>query len=435
MKKIAVVMFDAGHIGGVLPYNLDLTHGLREAGYSADLIFAVPKEGRTEKNGVKAGLGMQIRISKSGGRLFSDEAVPYLGKKNSGLLREKLQEYDGVIVSKVPSFNHGRNTDKDWLKALRHKKPMVCIVHDTLWRRSYPWILSLREDLQYYVTVHPAAFESAKTIPGKICCIVNPFDISESEKNYDKDWNALASTSFFRQWKHNEDGIRAVPFMDPVHLYQTGAGIELAYMRAELKSKDEYGGGSYGNYRRKILQYCWKEGDKSFVERWEGEKIFDVARETGRFHYLGVVSPEKLKELKINCGGSVDWSYHEWGEYFNRITVEAMIYHSIPFARPMGIAGNKEGRGKVFGPENVVMIGEDLSPKKIGQLISSTLQDRSLRKEIVQRNLKKLFMFDRKEVAFQIVRALKGKKDIGLLDPITGKANKKVKEYLREFES
>jgi len=433
MKKIAVVMFDAGHIGGVLPYNLDLTYGLREAGYEADLIFAVPKEQPDKAHGAKAGLGLRIHISKSGGRLFSENAIPYIGKKNSGELKEKLQEYDGVVLSKVPSWKRGHNDDQDWLKALQHGKPMVCIVHDTLWLRSYPWILSLRDKITYYVAVHPAAFSMAKLIPGRICCIVNPFDISKSQKTYEKDWNALASTAFFRQWKHNEDGIRAVPYMKPVHLFQTGAGIELSYMRAELKSKDKYSGSSYANYRKKIMQYRWKKSDYSYREKWDGKRIFDVAKKTGRFHYMGVVPPEELYNLKAGCGGSVDWSYHSWGEYFNRVTVEAMIYHCLPFARPTGIAGNETGEGLVFGPENVVLIREGLSPKKTGELIVSSMHDKALRKEMITRNLKKIEMFDRKVVAEQIVRALKGKEKVGLLETMTGKSNKKVRSYMEDF--
>lgn len=445
MKKIALLVFDIeNNLGGILGYIQNLCSGLEENGCRVRIIYATWRDKRISRQTRVAvvkdiGQGLIIRMRKDRIHLLSDDShtYPYRGKL-AGRLKEELQEYDGVIlVSSVPSVgdrHHRKNLD--WVEVLEHGRPMIGIVHDCHWVRYSPRILKVRDRFTSLVAVHPAAYSSLSNYPGRSVCIVNPFDISPVKKRYEKrnDWICL--TSWFKRWKHVDDGVRTAPYLAPVHLFAVGGGIEYHYMTATLKSREDYGGRYYDTYKAKIVGYQWKGGDPDFRGRWHGRNIFEVARNSGNFTYLGFKVGEALEEVQARCLGIVDFSYHyKWGEHFNRVIVEGMIRHCVPFARPYGISDNDEGKGLVFGPDSVVMIPEDASPKAVAEIIKSTLRDESLCRSIVRKNFEKLLQFDRKVVARNMLKLLQGRTDVGLLPIQFGRPDKKAMEALKEYSA
>lgn len=437
MKKIAIVLFEVvNEFGGILNHTVNLAHGLRENGCRVDIFYPLWRERvtvrKTSGKLIDAGLGLQVRISEKGDRgvLTADEdtAIAYKGWEQAEALREQLSEYDGVIVEMVPSFgDQKRRKDSDWLRVLSHGRPMVNLVHDSHWIRFYPWILKLQDRITALSAVHPAAFHSATNWPGRVACVVNPFDISQRKVSVEKNWDWLCVTSFFKRWKHVDDGVRAVPYLKPLHLWCMGGGIEYYNMKAEMQTSRNYRGTYYESYKNKLLRYIWKENDPSFKEKWFGKKIWDVALDSGHFHYMGMRVGKTVDSLQEHCGGLIDFSYQKkWGEHFNRVIVEAMLHRCIPFARPYGISDNAEGKGVVFGPDNVVLIPEEASPKRTAEIIKSAMRDETLREELIARNLKDIRLFDRRVVALQFLQLLQGNLNVGLFGVVQGQPDKEV---------
>ena len=161
-----------------------------------------------------------------------------------------------------------------------------------------------------------------------------------------------------------------------------------------------------------------------------------MAEAEGNFHYVGFKLGRAIEKLQETSGGLADFSYHySWGEHFNRVLIEAMLVRSLPFARPFGISDNKRGEGRVFGSENAVLIPEEASPRLTGEIIRDAMQDKVLQREIIERNLKKLEMFDRATVAKNYIRLLKGKDNVGLFGVTEGYPDEKVRKYLEQFDA
>jgi hypothetical protein len=447
MKRIAILMFQVhNNLGGILPSTINLCAGLEEAGYEPRVFHAewrehiTGMEGRIERtNG--AGYGLRHWISGDRAHLVGDSkhAHPYKGKKAANELKERLSEYDGVILAtSIPSYvAKGMKGNKDWKTVLKHGKPMIGIVRDCHWLRLSPHILPMRHRFLALAGVHPAAYYSLKNFPGRIACQVNPFDISKADEDYEKDWEKVCVTSWFKKWKRMDDGIRAAPFMKPIHLYIAGGGLELSYMLAE-KTEEEYTGRNWEGYHRKVMNYRWKPEDSSYRRNhgWKNKSIFRVAEQEGNFHYVGFKLGRSIEKLQESSGGLVDFSYHyKWGEHFNRVLIEAMLVKSIPFARPYGISDNEAGHGKIFDNTNVVLIPEDSSPKRTGEIIRDAMQDHTLRSGIVKNNLRKLEIFDRETVAKNYVRLLEGRQDIGLFGVTEGRADRKVISMMERFDA
>jgi hypothetical protein len=448
MKRIAIVLFEVkNNLGGILPFVRELYAGLSLIGVKPRIFHLEWKESLSstvlEKRTASAtdlGHGLLYRHQGNQIQLTSDEAhsFPYKGKA-AYPIQEMLAQYDGVILaSSVPSYGAKTSSgDHDWKIVLEHGKPMVGVVHDCHWLRLHPNLMQVRNLFTCLVGVHPAAYNSLKNFPGRISCQVNPFDISLAEKEHEKDWDRVCVTSWAKAWKHVDDAIRMAPYLNRAKLELASGGIEIYYMQATLKSKEEYQGKYYGTYSKKVSEHLWHRGDRSVKSDWIGKRIWDTALESKKMTFHGFLMGKKLEKLQSECGGLADFSYnYQWGEHFNRVVVEAMIHHSIPFARPFGISDNSAGKGIVFSDRNVVLIPEIASPRRTAEIIESSLKDHALRKALVSRNLAKLGTFDRRVVARHYLRLLNGDFDVmpeitqgetkGKLDSVSRKVWEKV---------
>lgn len=431
MKKIAVLLFEMrNNLGGILPSTINLCKGFEELGYQVTVFHAEWKGRIYSSRGPYKEVGYGLRVADQGDRvrLFADpaHACLYKGSKAAYELQERLSEHDAVILStSVPSMGSKEMRDNhDWPIVLRHGKPMISIVRDCHWDKLSLHILPYRHLFMAFMGVHPAAFKSLQTMPWKIGCQVNPHNIELHNRDYEKHWDEVCITSWFKAWKHIDDIVRAVPYMKPVELTISGGGIEHSYMLAARDNPDRTDKGE--SYYRKIEEYMWKKGDVDVKNSWKRKSIWGVAEESGNFSYQGFLLGKKLDRLQSRSGGLIDPSYHyKWGEHFNRTLIEAIIHHSIPFARPYGISDNRKGRGTIFGPENIVLIPEDASPRSVGEIIRSSMNDRQLRKDILAANAKKLKMFQRDKVAAEYIKILKGKSG-GIVEMSEGKLSEKI---------
>ena len=438
MKKIAILIFEVkNNLGGILPSTLNLCEGLKEIGCKPYIFHAEWKTRSFGGDGLKEiGHGLKVSVmADQRARIYANKEHTFLykGKKAANEVRERLSEFDAVIMStSIPSLGDKSMRDNDdWKTVLKHGKPMLSIVRDCHWDKYSLHILPYRHLFTAFMGVHPAAYESLKTMPWKIGCQVNPFDISIAQRDHEKDWGKVCITSWFKKWKHIDDIIRASPYIKPIELIVCGGGIERDYMLAAKNNPNSDGKGR--GYELKVAYYSWKKDDPSVKKSWIGKSIWGVAEEHGNFYYSGFMLSKQLSALQSECGGLIDPSYHyEWGEHFNRVMIEAMLHKSIPFVRPFGISDNKNGDGKVFTPENAVMIPEDASPKEIGEIVRDTMLDKSLKRDILRANEKKLKMFDRKVVAQEYIDVLKGKSG-GLFGIHEGRLDERVKARMDKF--
>jgi hypothetical protein len=435
VKKIAILIFEiTNNLGGILPSTINTCKGLEEAGYEPTVFHAEWKTrvyARPEGTFREVGYGLRTDRAYDRARMFADPTHTWLykGRSPSLALREALSGYDGVILSNsIPSLVAKKMRDnRDWQTVLQHGKPMIAMVRDCHWSLLALHILPFRHLFQAFVGVHPAAFESLKTMPWKIACQVNPHDISLYKRVYEKNWDEVCITSWFKAWKHIDDIIRAVPFFKNMRLRVAGGGIEYNYMKAAMTNPDGHGKGAL--FKKKTDFYSWKEGDRSVREEWIGKSIWEVAEKSKKFRYEGFLLGRPLDNIQSNCGGLIDPSYHyKWGEHFNRVMIEAILHRSLPFVRPYGISDNAEGQGRIFGPDNAVMLPEKASPKRLAEIICSSMKDVSLRKGILKANKHKLAMFDRKRVAKEYIKLLEGRREGGLFGIQEGKLDEKTFE-------
>jgi len=442
MKRIAVLLFEVfNNLGGILPSTYHTCKGLEEAGYEPFIFHAEWKDRKYDRpEGSYKNVGFGLRTSTSKGleriRMFASPKHTFLyrGRSCARDLRDALSEYDGVILSSsIPSIAAKKmGGNNDWKIVLQHGKPMIGMVRDCHWSRLSPHIFPYRHLFQAFVGVHPAAFNSLKNMPWKIACQPNPHDTSLYGREYEKNWEEVCITSWFKQWKHIDDALRAVPYMKPIRLRIAGGGIEHSYMEAAKKNPDRPREdfnleSTYRSWQNKMRFYSWKENDKSVRDKWIGKSIWEVAERSGNFTYEGfLLQGRQLDDLQSECGGLFDPSYHyDWGEHFNRTMIEAILHHSIPFMRPYGISDNAEGQGKIFGPDNAVMIPETASPKRIGEIIRSSMNDRKLKRDLKAANAEKVQMFNRTYVARQYIKLLEGK-EAGLFGIQEGKLDEKT---------
>jgi glycosyltransferase involved in cell wall biosynthesis len=427
MKHIALLIFQVmNNLGGIVSSVDQLKKGLEENGCDVDVIWAEWRDSTrksfepTRGNNIKripTDWGLILHVgSDSSARALGGPSIShaYKGEENAQNLRDKLSEYDGVIcAASLPSSGSKKlRGNNDWMTVLKHGKPMVFVVRDCHWIRYNPHFVHVADLFQTAIGVHPAAFYSIMNMPVRVACVVNPFDISKAEnppERKEMDW--VCSAAYFKAWKHMEDGLRAAPFLHPVHLFYMGGGIEKCYMIAKPKRREEYTGSNYDGYMHSIMQYWWSKKDKDFRPKFANKSVWTAAEDSGNFTFMGFQYGKKLDEIERLCGGIVDFSWHkEWGEHFNRVTIDGMIHRCVPFVRPLGISDNKQGKGEIIGPDNVVLIPESASPKRIADIIKTSLKDDRLVKEITSRNLDFIQKFDRKRVARQYLKLLSGER-------------------------
>lgn len=443
-KRIVIVLFQIeSEFGGILNHIRNLAKGIEENGCEVKVLYCVYKALRDGKSAEldNIDIGLQVRITGKGtqGKLHAtpDSLRSYRTPYDQRKLMEELATYDGVIIGWIPTTGEAKYWNTDWIDVLKHNKPMVYIVHDCHWLRYGKWAVSLRDRINCAIGVHPAAFYSLQNWPGRYACVLNPFDVSPALKDYpEKEEHWLCNTTFFKKWKHNDDGIRAAPFLRKVHLFESGGGIELRNMVADLKTQADYTGMYYDSYKHKLKQYWWKKGDVDVRKDWINNKIWDVACGSPNFHYLGLRKNTDIPKIQAACGASVEFAYHKkWGEHFNRAIIEGMIHHCLPFARPYGISDNANGIGHVFGPDNVILIPESAGPKRIAEIIEDGMTDKSLRKEMIKRNVTRVTsMFDRVNIGKHYLQLLFNETDdVGLFGVHEGEPDADVEKALLRF--
>lgn len=411
--KILVAMHVFNNFGGILNHNEDLIAGLKELGH--DVTFAYLKTTAKPSYGdvLSSGLGEGYQLGAGTGLPVHQGLgyiSPYYSIKNDESIAKFVKDankHDIVIWQSIFGFKQSA-TERDvrWKKMITDvKAKQIVVVHDGNLRKLYSWIHKFSEHFTGLACVHPAAMNQAAFMEVPRNMILNPQDLDYDydQPMFKKRTNTILAPQTFKRWKHVDDLVAAVPYIEGKVLV-AGDGMERAYMASEDKCKPEY--------------YCTKELDPEAPEDRLNKRIWQNALDRG-MEYLGFITPDRRDEILNTSKFLLDpsWSL-TYGEHFNRSIVDAMRIGTVPIARNYGISDNERGIGTLFRPDvNYLMIPHDVKPKQFGDMVNGFFEIGSKKyMDIVFKNLQDIKHFDRKKVAQQFINLAQGKKDSGFFE-------------------
>lgn len=392
--KILISMFDLSNMGGIINHTENLLAAFKELGHEVDmckLVWRNSAVGTRTTTPEQYIPGELYPINQERGWIFPDgKRIPYKGAANIKLWKQYASKFDLIIwETPIPTKQKANIGNIDWLDIYDVPVKQIVIIHDGNFL-LYPHLYEIRKHITGLVCVHPCAYHSAKiSIPKAM--IFNPFDVPgefdwEPYKNRRK---GIVSVANFKGWKHVDDLIRAVPYIDEdISIIVAGGGIEQRYMTSKTKCKETY--------------------------KVDGVPIWDTALDMG-MKYLGFVHNQKRDKILKKYRTLVDtaWSkkYATVGGHFNRTTIEAALLGTIPVARNFGVSTNEEGIGEVLvANKHYIMIPYNSTPEEFGEIISyANNLPNKLVDSIWDNWMDLLGWFDRNFVAREFISLANGK--------------------------
>lgn len=397
LMEILICNHDVNNPGGIINATEDLILGFQELGHHVDMVDMVWTEqasGKTTRFPERYIQGVLYPINQEHGWLWPDgKRIPYKGKENIERWKEFASRFDVLVWQPpVPTMRKSNKGNLDWLELyeLPDDVRQIAIVHDAHFPKRYPYLWFVGPTLDGLVAVNFSAYHSLKIDIPKIAAMSPRYVPDEFEWiRWQDRRKGFLSVQIWKRWKHVDDIVRAVPWMDEdVAKVMAGEGIERYYMCSEDKCKDIY----------------YNE---------QGRRIWDVAEEHG-MEYLGTIHPDERDELLADLRTLIDpsWSksFAKYGGHHNRTVIEAIVQGAIPIARNLGIADNEEGESDLFHPgENYVMIPWDATPQEFAEIVNEANNMTSTEAARYQdAGLDMLDHFDRRVVAQQYLSVALG---------------------------
>lgn len=420
--KIFVVMHTFNNFGGIINHNEELCAGFKDLGHEVTFAYIKPTKNLYKESAEKLPEGFEIGVG-TGYPVHQGKGwlAPYYSLKNQESIRKFVEDannHDIVIWQSIFGFKNSETEEyTDWIPMIEEvNSKQVVIIHDGNLKKLYSWIYKFQHKFSGIACVHPSAFKSADFLTTPRNLILNPQNISQIKRpNFENKKRKLLSLQTFKRWKRVDDLISAIPYINGKVLV-AGDGIERNYMTSIDKCKPEY--------------YCTPEKDPSAKPEMINNRIWDNAKTFGDFDYIGFITGKERDSILETSMFLLDpsWSMN-YGEHFNRVIVDSMVTGTVPIARNFGVSDNEKGIGEIFKPnENYLMIPHDAKPKEFGDLINSFFSlSKEKYEEIVDNNIEKLNLFDRKNIAQQYIDLAMGK-DAGVYEKNSiGVENQKVK--------
>lgn len=431
--KIALVLYPINDLGGIINHVENLAFGLRELGHEVSLHILywqnTFKRGYSDDALIKSpgwvrGAFCAVHQQLGWNAFPWKQKLSYKGPENLKKTKEILSKYDLVIWEvPVPSKSKANIGNFDWTSLYSSCNKNIAVLHDgNLF--NIPWIFGIRKFFKGIACVHECSFNLGNNLDVPRSLILNPQDLTGIEElyTYPKRTPGFLSLQVFKSWKHVDDLIRAIPYINPsLKKYVAGGGIEQRYMVSKNKTKEKY--------------FCKTEYDPDLSTYFETSKvrIWERAVVYG-MEYLGFISSFKRDLFLGNVRTLVDssWSknYNQHGSHFNRVIVDAIRMGAIPIAVNLGMSRDESGEGLIFKPgKNYIMIPYGISPKEYGKIIEygSFLSDSEF-KYFLENNYEILRSFDRRKIAQDFID-LSNKKACGFLNKrFIGKANDSLRK-------
>lgn len=391
--NIMITHFRIQDWGGLVNFSENLTRGLQELGHEVLNVMLTtsgesgwPKtKDRSLDDGWEYGPAMGLWRHQHKGW---EGMYRWNYHRDLEAWQDAQLDYD-LIIHQVPVPTCSKRTKGDflWPKLFEIDTPQVVIVHDGNMQKLYPHLLEVCDKIQGIACVHDAAYNSCEVLPAPRALIHSPHVFVDSDSRYTKvadRVDRVVSLQTFKRWKHVDDFIRAIPFMDPdTEKVVCGGGIEYYYMTSKTKMKKEY-------------------------LNSEGVPIWHEAEKYG-LDFRGYITTEERDELlcdsKLLLDPSWSRSYAEKGSHFNRVMIEAMVCGCVPVCTDLGMANsllfNKD--------EHYIEIPVGCSPAEYADILEDAMFDEGKLQEIQEANYDRAEAFSYLNTAKWIIELAEGK--------------------------
>lgn len=403
--KILVPVHQFNNFGGIINHTEQLVAGLKDLGHEVTFAFLKPTAQKPKPveieipEGYELGAGTGLPVHQ--GKGWITNYYSFLNKDSIDNFVKMANEHDIVIWESIFGFKN-KNSEENtvWLPMIKEvTAKQVMIVHDGNLRKLYPWVYKFKDHMKGIACVHVSAFESAKAIDLPRSMILNPQEIGDvnADINFENRKRQILSPQTFKRWKHVDDLVASVPYLNECKVKVAGDGIERNYMTSVDKCKAEY--------------HCNKTKDPDASEDRLGKKIWDNATDCG-MEYLGFITETERDNILKESLFLIDPSWSRtYGEHFNRTIVDAMKTGTVPIAINLGIAPDVDGVGSLFKPnENYLMLKYDYTAKQYGDMINKFLDiPQKVYEKIATTNFELIKKFDRRKIAQDYIDLANGK--------------------------
>mgnify|MGYP001186947060 FL=1 len=409
--RILVPVHQFNNFGGIINHTEQLIAGLKDLGHEVTFAFLKPSTQRPKpvkipildedliEQGYERGAGTKLPVHQ--GKGWMSNYYSFLNKESVESFVQMANQHDMIIWESIFGFKNKKSKGNTvWLPMIEDvTAKQVMIVHDGNLRKLYPWVYKFRSKMEGVSCVHVSAYESAEAMDLPRSMILNPQVIGDTppEINFEGRQRVILSPQTFKRWKHVDDLVASVPYLEDCTVKVAGDGIERSYMTSIDKCKPEY--------------YCTKETDPDAPESLQGNRIWENAINHG-MKYLGFISEKVRDEILKDSLFLIDPSWSKtYGEHFNRTIVDAMKMGAVPIAVNLGIAPNESGVGSLFKPnENYLMLKYDYTPKQYADKINEYLNiSKEEYERIVRNNFELIKKFDRRKIAQDYIDLAYGK--------------------------
>lgn len=385
--KISIVLYDINNPGGIINHTEQLGKGLKENGHEVSICYLKrsgkgnPRRFTSSKIREESVFGVTLDQEK--GWEFSPEQQSFYGnERGKRLFIEKMNKSDLIIWTiPIPTIRKDNEGDADWTDIYEKIfKTQIAVIHDVNCEKSYPHIRFIAEKLKF-VAVHPASFESLDFLGGERTLIYNPMDpeIEKIPLRYKSE--GFVCPHNFKAWKKIPDVVGGIRYMKSKKFGErrtlAGDGIDRRYMTSTDKCK----------YIHEDGVTYWKAAIDNGMN-WDG---FLSNKETF----------ELMSKTKFVLDPSLSKRHTDYGVLFNRVTIEAMKFGSIPVCRNSGVYKTEA----IISPgENYIVMPDTNDPKQMGMFLDSLNEiEDSVLEKIAENNYQTFKKFDRKLIAKQYV--------------------------------
>ena len=399
--RIALCLYPIDNWGGIINHVEDLAYGLRAIGHSMNLHMLVWQNSVVlqESDTTKFTKGQFGYYNQHRGWLpFPGFKIPYKGEDNLKRACDFLSAYDLIIWEiPVPTARKENKGNTDWIKLYKACGKNIAMIHDGNLVEGYPWLYMVKDHLTGLACVHECAYGMAANLSLPRALLLNPQRLDKKYifTPYERRQCGFLSLQTFKGWKHVDQLVRAIPYIDyTVRKVLAGGGLEQQYMISKDKIKPEY--------------LCRRKEDPNLPFELEQRRTTIWNRALAHnMEWLGYTTNRQRDKLllELRCLVDPSWSirYAKAGGHFNRTVIDALKCGALPVATRIGMEGFT---GSNLFKEGVNYIGldYDCTPSQYASQVEQACNlPNRVASTIIDNGRKLLARFECKTVAQQFI--------------------------------